>query len=449
MKKIFYPILAAAAILTGCNRELIEQEGKGSLSLNLDCKTDYTEVETKASQTEEEIINSLAIDITSTYNPAEKYHYPAFSEIKGKVIELGSGSYTLTASSPVKKDAAFDQPIFEGSKGFVIKTGEVTSIDLTCTISNIMVSVVLSENFVKELSDYTVTVSNGKGSLSWTKAAGADTDDFEPAADGDKTVYKGKKAGYFTVAPLTVTVDGHRKADGSTATTKYNIASCNAADHHILKLDAKVTGSLSGINISVSNEVKPIDQAVVVPGFEEKPVPGDKPNEGGEGDDNGGDGGNEGTDEPEEPSTAPTLIWEANPDFDVLDLPVDPKATVDVELEIEAPEGIKQFIIYVDSPILSPVIHALTAAGEDGEDMENGIAVMDMIYDDVLYVEGIPMKDEVLNKTHVSLSLSKLVPMINLYKPAVGTEHIFDLYVLDNKDQVLEQSVTIVSVAAN
>ncbi len=446
MKKIFYTILAAAAMFAGCNREIIIHDGTGSLSLDLSCKTDYKDVPTKASLTDEEIINGLVIDITRPYD-GKVLNYPAFSEIKGKVVELGSGSYVLRASSPVKKDAAFDQPIFDGSKEFDIRTGEVTSVNLTCTISNAMVSVILTDNFVRELSDYTVTVSNGKGNLSWTKTGG-DINDFEPAAEGSSTVYKGKRSGYFTLAPLTVTVDGHRSIDGTSAATTYSINTVNAADHHIIRLDAEVIGS-AGINITISNEVKPIDQIVVVPGFEEKPVEGDKPSEG----EGGGEDSGNGDTEPEipvGPSTAPTLVWESNPDFEDVQLPLNAESA-DVELVLNAPEGIREFLIYVKSGVLTETIAALTEAGTDG--IVDGVATMDMINDDVLYENlgtQLPMKDQVLNQPKVELSLSTLVPYINLYGDSIqpGDEHIFTLYVVDNKNQVLEQQVTIVSVAA-
>ena len=248
MKKIFYSIISAAAILTACNQEVIVPQGQGSFSLDLSCKIDYTEMETKA-LTDEEIINGLSIDIVRPFD-GWKVNYTPFSTIRGKVVELGSGSYVLTASSPEKEDAAFDKPIFEGSKGFDIKVGEVTSISLECTISNLKVDVKLSENFVTELSDYTVTVSNGKGILTWVKSA--TVDDFVPADDKGKTVYMGKKSGYFTVAPITITVDGHRKIDGSTATTSYTITDVAAANNHIICLDAQVIGSLQGITPNTS-----------------------------------------------------------------------------------------------------------------------------------------------------------------------------------------------------
>lgn len=446
MKKTLYSIIAAAAILSGCNHELIVQEGTGSLALDLDCKMDYTDVETKASKTDDEIINALSIDIVRPFD-GWKVNYTPFSDIRGKVVELGSGAYILTASSPEKKDAAFDQPIFKGTKEFDIKTGEVTSIDLTCTIDNAMVTVKLSEKFVKELSDYTVTVTNGRGTLSWNK--NAEVNDFEPAAEGGKTIYKGKKSGYFTIAPLTVTVNGHRAIDGSEAKTVYNINTVNPADNHVLNLDANVVGSLGGLTIEISSDVKKIDQAVVVPGFEEKPVPGDDPS----GDDNTGDDttgdDNTGGDDPvgPAPSDAPVLVWESNPTFADLELPMDMNAKVDVELTIEAPKGIAELIIYVKSKVLAPTIAALSSY-----EVTDGVAKMDMIYDEILYGElgeTLPMKDKILNQTSVPFSLSALVPMINMYVADItpGDEHVFSLYVKDNAGNTLEQDVTIVSVA--
>ncbi len=466
MKKIFYSILAAAAVFTACNREIIENEGHGSLSLDLSCKTDYTEVQTKASQTEEEIINGLSIDIVRPYD-GWSITYSPFSDIRGKIVPLGSGSYILTASSPDKKPAAFDQPIFEGSKDFTIKTGEVTSVDVTCTIANVMMTLQLTENFVNELSAYTVTVSNGAGEISWNK--NAEVDDFEPAVDNGKTIYKGKKAGYFTVAPLQITVDGFRGIDGTAASTVYVIDDPKAADHHIVTLDAVVTGSLGGINLTVSSEVNRINQSVIVDGLPETGVPEAKPDTGddsdngteddgneGEGGGDTGDGGNETPDTPDvpdTPSTAPTLSWPGNPTFADLQLPKSDDAVVDVDLAILAPEGIKTFLIYVKSNVLAPAIADMTAAGKAG--MENGVVTMDMINDDVLYgnlgasPEGLPMKDRVLNQTNVPFPLSSLVPLINLLGPEIGDEHIFNLYVVDNKNQVLDKTLKFVSVAAN
>lgn len=455
MKKIVYTIIATAAILSGCNREIIVSEGTGSLALDLSCKSDYKDVVTKA--TDEEIINNLTIDIFRPYDQWKKTYAP-FSSIRGKVVELGSGDYTLTASSPAREHAAFEQPIYEGNKDFKIMTGQVSTVEVICSISNMKVSVFLSDNFVRELSDYTVTVSNGKGTLSWNR--NASEDDFKPVVVDGKTVFTGTQAGYFTVAPLTVRVDGHRAIDNTDASTQYLIENPSAADHHILNLDAKVTGQVGdvdengnviteGIKITISHEVNDINQIVSVPGFDEVPVPGDDNTGDDSGDDNTGDD-NTGN-EPVEPtpSTKPTLLWEANPDF----LPMNIDENLNADLLINAPEKIKTFVVTVDSPQLSPTIAALCSYADTY--VEGEPADMDMIGDAVLVENlanmnlGLPLADEIAGQTTVPFSLSGLVPLINLYQPEAGDEHKFTLKVTDEKGQSMEQLVVFVTVSSN
>ncbi len=429
-------------MLAGCSHEIIGERGTGALELDLNC-SDYTDVVTKAFQSDEDIINNLVVDIVPLYG-GNTITYPAFSEIRGKVIELGSGNYTITASSPEKLDAAFDQPIFIGTKDFTIKTGEVTSFTLDCGIGNVMVTILLAENFVKELSDYRVTVSNGKGTLVWSK--NSETNDFEAANLDGNLAYKGKKDGFFTVAPLTIRIDGHRGAEEASTVLKIN--NVNPGENHIVTVDAEVTGTLSGIEITIDKTVKPISQNVVVPGFPEMSVPGDEPEEGGD-ENEGGDNG-EGTDTPDTPvSTKPTLSWPANPTFADMELQLE-NAVVDVELLIQAPELIKEFLIYVESKQLTTTIASLSAAGKDG--IVDGIATMDMINDQTLITNltrmelGLTLGDSLKDKAEVKFSLSNLIPMINVYRPAAGDTHTFTLKVTDGKGQVLEQAITFVSV---
>ena len=306
MKKTVYTIIAAAIALTSCNTEVFITEEKGEMMLDLSCSSEYNIVGTKA-ESDEDIINNLSVKIVRPADGWTKTFEP-FSSIKGTVISLGSGNYTITASSPVKADAAFDQPVYEGSTDFTISTGQVANVSLICKVANVKVSLQLSKNFVEELSDYSITVTNGKGILKWEK--NANQTDFKPVIVEGETLYTGIKSGYFSVAPLTIQVNGHRSLDNSSASTSYFINDPRAADHHILKLDANVTGTLGGISITIDNTVNDIENTVTVPGFDEIPVPGDEPQ----------DPGTEepGTEEPgtdPEPSTAPTLVWDANPTF--------------------------------------------------------------------------------------------------------------------------------------
>lgn len=435
MKKIFYSIIAAAAIFTGCNREIILQKGTGSLAIDLSCKSDMNEVQSKA--TDEDIINDLAIDITRPYD-GWKVNYTPFSTIRGKMVELGSGDYILAASSQNKADAAFDQPIYSGTKDFKILTGQVTTVDVICSISNAKVSVNLSDNFVNELSDYTVTVSNGKGNLSWNK--NANVNDFKPIVVDGKTAFTGSKAAYFTVAPLTVTVNGHRAIDNTDASTTYYIETVNPADHHILNLDAKVTGE-AGISITVSHDVNPVDQTIVVPGFEETPVPGDDPSEGGDdntGDDNTGDDntGDDNTGGEEQPVA--TITWDANPTY--ADMLIN--ADMNADMVITVPGKIAEFEVTVDSPQLTAAIEGLTS---DGSSKMNLITDEDLILFLSDAAPALPTGENLAGKTQVDFFLTEFINMISMYTPASGDQHKFTLDIVDEAGKTFSKTLTFVT----
>ena len=427
MKKTVYTIIAAAIALTSCNTEVFISEGKGEMMLDLSCSSEYNIVGTKA-ESDEDIINNFSVKIVRPADGWTKTFEP-FSSIKGTVISLGSGNYTITASSPVKEDAAFNQPVYEGSTDFTISTGQVTNVSLICKVANVKVSLQLSKNFVEELSDYSITVTNGKGILKWEK--NANQTDFKPVIVEGETLYTGIKSGYFSVAPLTIQVNGHRSLDNSSASTSYFINDPKAADHHILKLDANVTGTLGGISITIDNTVNDIENTVTVPGFNEIPVPGDEPQ----------DPGTEepGTEEPgtdPEPSTAPTLVWDANPTF----APMAINDAMNADLVVNAPEKIAQFKVTVDSPNLTAAIQELTTDHSDTMDLVNDAAMIEFLAN-----LGIPTGENIVGKTTVNFFITDLVKMINMYGPEAGTQHHFILIVTDEKGQEMNKKVTFVS----
>lgn len=437
MKKIFFSIIAAAAVFTGCNTELIEQKGSGSLAIDLSCKSDLNEVETKA--TDEEIINGLSIDINRPYDNWSVKYSP-FSSIRGKVVELGSGDYVLTASSPAKEHAAFDQPIYEGTKNFKINTGQVTTVDVICAISNVKVTVNLSSNFVEELAHYTVTVTNGRGTLMWNKTA--QDDDFKPVAIDGTTYYTGEKAGWFTAAPLTVTIDGHRAIDNTSASASLLIDGVNPADHHILNIDAEVTGEL-GVNITISHDVNEINQNVVVPGFDEIPVPGDDPSTGGDDntgdDDNGNDntGGDDNTGGSVEQPVA-TILWEANPTYD--EMPIN--ADMNADMVITVPGKIAEFEVTVDSPQLTAAIEGLTS---DGSSKMNLITDEGLIAFLAEAAPALPTGTNLSGKTQVDFFLTDFINMISMFGPASGDRHNFTLDIVDEAGKTFSKTLTFVT----
>jgi len=411
MKKIF-PALAALAILCACNDKVEPSSSKtGTLSLQLSSTGDYI---TKAAQDD---TKEFKIEITRA--DGWKASYDRFADMP-EILDLAEGDYTITASSPQSKPAAFDLPIYGATENFTIRVGELTPVSLVCTLQNMKVTFQLSDNFKKELSDYNISVTNAS---SWTAS-----DAGERTLTWDKTMADNGTPGYFSVAPLMVKVDGYRNIDNSEAHAMLSISDVAPRDHHVIFIDAQVTGSVNGVSIKVDDTVNEKNSDIFIPGWDETPVDG--------GEEGGGD------DDPIEPSTAPTMSWDANPTF----APTPIEDVMDVNVTIKAPEAIASFIVTVDSYVMSDVIAAMAGATSYSW-ATDGPFDMDLIGDATL-VEALssmlPTGDQLRDKTEVIFSLSTIVPMIKAYNPESGSNHIFTMKVTDKKGQTLSKSITFV-----
>ena len=295
MKKTLYIVAVAAAVAACGTKKATQPEGMGQLSLTAVQEGAYA---TKAN----DVLGDFVVDIV---RPSDGWtrHYDHYLDIP-QTISLGSGDYTLTVASPEYRDAGWDLPYYKGSADFTIRVDELTPVNVTATLQNMKVSFVLTESFKSELTSYTIVVTNaaswdaadaGERSLTWFSATG----------DVEQT------AGYFSVAPLRVKVDGYRAIDKSETHSELMIADVAAKDHHVITLDARVTGLVNGVSITIDPSVNDRESNVEVPGWDEVPVEG-----GGNGDDDDptDDPGDDPTVDPQ-PSTAPTMTWEANPDF--------------------------------------------------------------------------------------------------------------------------------------
>ena len=428
MKKIFYTIMLAAVVLAGCRKAVHTDEATGTLEMNVSASSaDYVTKSTTNSDVKEFVIN-----IT---RPADGWtrNFPRFADMP-QMLDLGSGNYIVTASSLYQEPAAWDQPIYSGSKAFTILAGELTPVSLVCSLANMKVTIVPTANFNEEVSSYTVSVTNAASwdaadvaakTLSWTKSGTQDD-----VAAG--------KAGYFTVAPLLVKVDGYRAIDpdgNNECHAAMVITNVSPRDHHTIKLDARVTGQ-AGFQLIVDDSVVEKEDDVMVEGWDETPVEG--------GDEPGDDPIN--PDDPPQPSTAPVISWDANPTF-AETLIAD---EMSVEILIQAPEKIKKFEVEVISRPLGPTLAAL-AERDNANYYADHPFIMDMIYDTTLCDAldgmglGIPVKDAVLGQTQVLFSLSRLIPMIMVYLAPDGSDsgsvHCFNLTVTDEKDQATTQPI--------
>lgn len=354
--------------LTSCRTKVVPNTGQ--LDLRIADLEDYVVVETKATDYTDLSNYDVVIDGPTKYEKK-------FSEFQGDVVELGSGNYTITVTSPDTEPAAFEQPIYQAYEEFVIKAGEVTPLDLVCTPLNCKVTIELSDNFVKELASYEVVVNNGLGSLTWTK-------------NGEKNDFAEGKAGYFLPRGLEIMVKGWRSIDNTEATAVHYVQNPQPAEHHIVKLDAKVTGQIGGISIDVNTDFNEVDQDVEVPGMDEEYV--DRPDFG---------EGDEGEEE-EDQTPKNTISWPDNPTFD----PITINNTSQIKMNISMPAGIASFVVEV-SDNFKQLVSVITTGGVGYLDLINDEKIKENFAD-----SDLPTGDELLNQTTVEFDLTSFVPML-------------------------------------
>lgn len=423
MKRIFITIMAAAAVLASCDTKEVEtRKGEGTFILqSLTADTDLKDVQvgTKAlpgELNENQLIATMELTIKNTQDANLKQTFN-YLDIVNKPVQLATGSYTVSAVSIGGKDAAWDQPLFAGSTNFEVKPNTVSPVEIKCAVTNAVVSIICSDTFTTEVSDYNIKVSDAKGNfLTWTREnIGND--------------------GYFTAKELNVTIEGKRSLDGnSTATVTGTIKNIQAKDHIILNIDAKVTGQVQQIVLKVDGTVKDRNENIFVDGFEEIEIPDpSQPNP-------------TPTPDPEEPKVdpdAPSLVWESNPTFAMLPL----KQIMDVDIKILAPKKIKTLMVKVKSNALFDALKLMVTADDKHVDNVNKIVTLDLINDEkaVNSLSGapafLPTGDNVKGHTELSLPLSKLVPMIGSLGPEINSIHYFTLVLTDEASNVLEKEL--------
>lgn len=398
MKKIFYTILACASIFAGC-RETVLTGDTGTLLLNVECSDECSD---KNINVKSDAPLFELDDFEITINSASGAYARSFLyKDVPSMLELAAGSYTISASSPLISGgkAAWDAPEYACEKKVEIFVGKILDIDLNCTLSNMKVSIDCSDKFLNELSDFEITVSEKNSSLTWLR---------------DEVI--AMRSGYFPVAPLTVFIKGTRSLDNSTATLSFNIDNVAPKDHHVIHIDATTTGNAT-FQLTVDTSTNDRDVDVLVPGFDENPLP-DEPVD-------------PGTD-PENPEAeAPSITWAANHDFAVMDI----EDGMDVNLVVKAPGKIKSFVVTVSENFAKWVnmMGAVNGVMDliNNQDLINNLAGM------------MPAGDQLLNQTEVNFSLSSLVPLIAKDGVGVpGEDYTFTLDVEDALGQTLTKVCT-------
>jgi hypothetical protein len=408
MKKIIYTVILAAAVLTGC-KEVTPELPTG---LQLKVTTDDTFVDKIVKSSASVDINTFSVEIVK--KDGKFSNTWLYGELPS-LVELSVGEYTVTVNSPESVKVNWESPVYGGSMDFAILDGVVTPLDVVCTLQNMKNSVYCSENLIRSLSTFEVMVANADGFLVWSSD---EVGVYSQSGDGTKTIIKEPaKQAYFSVNPLNINISGYRSLDGTSANLAYEIKKVEARDHHILYVDAYVTGQAQ-MTLSIDSSVNDIYTDVVMPGIDPDDTNIDDDIEVGWGE----------IEEEEQPGggslEAPYLEWPANPEYTKMDI----VEGMNVELIVYAPAKIKEFIVRVSDNFL-PAIQMLVP----------GVEYLDLINHEATKAElgtMLPVGDQLLGQTEVQFSLSTLVPLIAAVGEQ-GQDYVFTLEVTDEKDQKL------------
>ena len=414
MKKYIYIALAAVTMLfAGCEQNNVD-EVKTGLQLKITAEGTYVDKVVKSSSSVN--VNEFIVTIGKKDGKFAKSW--VYAELPS-LVELSTGEYNVTVTSPETEPVAWDQPSYAATKDFAILNGVVTPVDMVCTLQNMKNSVYCSQHFMDQLTNFEVKIANADGVLVWT----ADEVGVYKEEGGVKTITKEpSRRAYFSVKELTINVDGYRELDNTTANLKYEIKNVAARDHHIIYLDAYVTGQ-AGMSLSIDASVNDKNVDMTLPGIDPDDSNIDDDIEVGWGEPEGDQP------MPDPSSTVPYLEWPANPNFAKMDIVAD----MDVELMVYAPAKIKGFVVRVSDNFIGAI--QMLVPGAD---------CLDLIGDPVA-VEALgtmlPVGDQLLGQTEVAFSLSKLVPLIASVGNK-GEDYVFTLEVTDQKDQKLVKSVS-------
>lgn len=260
MRKLVFLAISAALVLSGCVKEgNINGIGEyGSVSIGLSSEGEFAEVKSGG----EPDVADFYLKILQGASVVKSYS--KYSDVPN-AIELSPGSYKVEAGTSADADAEWDQPIYYGSQEFSVSAGEALSLDLTCTLSNMKVTVTCSEAFNNEISeDFEIAITNGKGTLIF-----------------DKTKIDAGTSGYFSVGTLTIDLTATRKGTGEEILEHRVIEGGAAKDHFILNFDAQETGSISlgDSGITIDYSLNDREEEIIVPGEDETPVEEPDPGE--------------------------------------------------------------------------------------------------------------------------------------------------------------------------
>ncbi|MFC2126556.1 DUF4493 domain-containing protein, partial [Bacteroidota bacterium] len=211
-------------------KDPIVTKGKGKIILNLGLDIDISITQGRIQQ-----VNTNDFKVT-VYDALKReiISFDRYADITGE-IELDTGTYYVSANSDNLLPAAFENPYFYGeSEVFHLSHKEVKIVDVTCELSNVLVSVKYSDNIYDNFDDFNTQVSAGIDTLTYYSQE--------------------SRIGYFELSPLEIISTLYYTKTDSTHDVVHVIGSIEnptLKTHYIITIDATIGGFINPVNIIV------------------------------------------------------------------------------------------------------------------------------------------------------------------------------------------------------
>lgn len=238
---------ALAVCMTACTAELPVSQGSGRVKISAALNSDVAVV--SRSRSAQELSDGCIVWISNSRGLVREY--TGLNNLPADGIALTADHYKAEAWAGVKSPASWTDRWYEGAEEFDVTAGTTTPVQLTCHITNTVVSVQYDQAVDQALTDCSVAVGHSKGELLF----GRDE----------------QRRGYFSIPKdddrLSYTVSG-TKADGSAYTRTAYIANPKPATEYVLhvKYSATEPDAVGGAFITVEVDERAIvveDQIVI------------------------------------------------------------------------------------------------------------------------------------------------------------------------------------------
>lgn len=377
----------------------------------------------------------------------EDYEWATFAEVNGQLVTIPSGKYKLEAASLADQPlAAWETPYYYGVQDFTVRISELSRVDLVCKLANVKVTVDYDQEFLDKVDNPQVQVYFDYTDPATAKKVSADL----IYAVGET------RAGYFKVpadGKLYVKVTGIRKEDGKPIGNDDNsgqtkiIAGVEAMQWHKVKVGYQQTGQISA-SVTVDYSTIDSEHTVEIPD-------GDGVIDGGPNNDNwDNEGGGE---------TGGDVPGIAGANFNGSAFDITQQLTVSVadnnviDVRFDAPKGIDQLYVTIESDALASLLPGLglangvpfdianpPALSEKPADVDEGMWWVNMFaMDDIGILDpNVPIK----GKTSHTFSVGGLMSLLgSVADPATNgpAVHKFGLKMVDASGAVKEATLAV------